>query len=182
MCIKANAVTEREVIDRLQKASEVGVEIRLIIRGICCLLPGIPGKTDHISVKSIVGRALEHGRIYCFGRGDEAKIYIASADLMTRNLVRRVELAMPVDDPEIRSQLLFILKTQYEDQQKAYTMAPDGTYRRLGGGTLNSQEVFMAQSLHHAPEENTGRPNRAAEVLHNFLQLFKEKKYKQGPN
>ena len=168
ICIKANAITERDVIDKLREASGAGVEIRLLIRGICCILPGIPGKTDHISVKSIVGRYLEHGRIYCFGRGGEAKLYIASADLMTRNLVRRVELAVPVEDPEIRAQLLSILDTQFEDQKKAYTMAPDGTYHRTVG-PVNSQEIFMEASLHRPAAEAPGKTGRPAAALRSLL-------------
>ncbi len=98
ICIKANSVTEREVIDRLAEASRAGVEIQLIIRGICCILPGVPGETENIHVASIVGRFLEHGRIYQFGRGSNAEFYLSSADLMTRNLNRRVEIACPVHD------------------------------------------------------------------------------------
>ena len=105
ICIKANSVTEREVIDKLAEASLAGVEIQLIIRGICCILPGVPGETENVHVISVVGRFLEHARIYLFGRGDSAEVYISSADLMTRNLNRRVEIACPVYDPRLREQL-----------------------------------------------------------------------------
>ena len=93
ICIKANSVTHRAVIDRLCKASQAGTEVRLIIRGICCILPGVPGYTDNIHITSVVGRYLEHARVYVFGRGEQGAVYLSSADLMTRNLDRRVEIA-----------------------------------------------------------------------------------------
>ena len=102
ICIKANSVTEREVIDKLAEASLAGVEIQLIIRGICCILPGVPGETENVHVISVVGRFLEHARIYQFGRGDSAEFYISSADLMIN---RRVEIACPVRDAKLREQL-----------------------------------------------------------------------------
>ena len=128
ICIKANSVTEREVIDKLAEASRAGVEVQLIIRGICCILPGVPGQTEHIHVTSVVGRFLEHGRIYQFGRGENAGIYISSADLMTRNLNRRVEIACPVHDARLREQLQWILDSQLRDTAKASLLLPDGSY------------------------------------------------------
>lgn len=130
ICIKANAVTERDMIDKLKEASQAGVDIQLIIRGICCIRPGVSGKTENIRVSSIVGRYLEHARIYCFGRGEKAKLYIASADMMTRNLVRRIEIACPVEDPDIRRELQWILKMQLKDRAKASLLRSDGCYER----------------------------------------------------
>ena len=150
ICVKANAMTEREVIDKLAEASQAGVQVQLILRGICCIRPGIAARTENIHVTSIVGRFLEHGRIYRFGRGKDLKVYIASADLMTRNLNHRVEIACPVYDPEIRDQLLHILHTQLEDNRKASSLLSDGSYCRKVN-TLepcDSQEVFMAKSIH----------------------------------
>jgi len=109
ICIKANSVTEREIIDKLMEASCAGVEIHMIIRGICCILPGVKDYTENIHVVSIVGRYLEHARIYCFGRGDDCRLYISSADLMTRNLNRRVEIACPVYDQDLKKKLKWIL-------------------------------------------------------------------------
>ena len=103
ICIKANSVTECEVIDKLVEASRASVEIQLMIRGICCVLPDISGDTENIHVVSVVGRFLEHGRIYQFGRGKNAKFYISSADLMTRNLNRRVEIACPSSGRQLRN-------------------------------------------------------------------------------
>ena len=150
ICVKANALTERDVIDKLVSASQAGVQIQLILRGICCLRPGIAARTENIHVTSIVGRFLEHGRIYRFGRGQDIKLYIASADLMTRNLNHRVEIACPVDDPEIKEQLLQILHTQLEDNVKASSLLPDGSYCRKVNtlDPCSSQEVFMAKTIH----------------------------------
>ena len=150
ICVKANALTEREVIDKLVQASQAGVKVQLILRGICCMRPGIAARTENIHVTSIVGRFLEHGRIYRFGRGADMRLYIASADLMTRNLNHRVEIACPVYDPALRDQLLRILHTQLEDTVKASSLLPDGSYCRKVN-TLepcDSQEVFMAKTIH----------------------------------
>ena len=157
ICIKANSLTERQVIDKLAQASCAGVQIQLILRGICCLRPGIPGKTANIHVTSIVGRYLEHARIYCFGRGDQAQLYVSSADLMTRNLNRRVEIACPVCDPVLREQLLWILRTQLADNVKACALMQDGTYYRKANtlARICSQEVFMEQSIHPQLEYET---------------------------
>lgn len=151
ICIKANALTERSLIDQLQKASQAGVKIQLIIRGICCLLPQVKEQTDNIEVTSIVGRYLEHARIYCFGRGSEAKYYISSADLMTRNLNRRIEIACPVYDSDIKHQIQQILDTQLKDNMKASFLQNDGSYFRKSNAAqapINSQEEFMKISLH----------------------------------
>ncbi len=175
ICIKANAVTEREVIDKLREASQAGVEVQLIIRGICCLLPGIPLYTENIHVTSIVGRFLEHARIYCFGRGNDTRLYLSSADMMTRNLNRRVEIACPVTDAEIKDQLLWILATQLTDNSKASFLLSDGTYSRKNGrltGVVNSQERFMEISIHHAVETapaQTGALQKMRAWLHKRL-------------
>ena len=162
ICIKVNSVTERQMIDKLAEASKGGVTVQLIVRGICCIRPGIANETDHISVTSIVGRFLEHARIYCFGRGDDATIYISSADLMTRNLRRRVEIACPVYDKTIRQALLQILKVQLSDNVKASLLQPDGTYlRKWEDGLLpvDSQAEFMQQSLHNSAPAANDKPH-----------------------
>ena len=157
ICIKANSVTEREVIDKIAEASQAGVKVDMIIRGICCILPKIPGYTDNVSMTSIVGRYLEHARIYQFGRGDNAKMYISSADLMTRNLNRRVEIACPVKDRRLREQLQWILSAQLHDTAKASEMMSDGTYSRLHSpAPFDSQEYFMQNSPHIPPERKKG--------------------------
>ena len=161
ICIKANSLTERAIINKLQQASQAGVEVQLILRGICCIRPGIPGKTESLHVTSIVGRYLEHARIYCFGRGEQAKYFISSADLMTRNLLRRVEIACPIDDPQVKSQLEWILHTQLLDNVKASSMLSDGSYLRKTStvSPLNSQEEFMRTSSHTA--QPTSAPTKS---------------------
>ena len=163
ICIKANSMTEREVMDKLAEASRSGVQIQMILRGICCLRPGIPGHTENIHVTSIVGRYLEHGRIYRFGRGKDAKVYISSADLMTRNLNRRVEIACPIYDPEVKDQLLWILHTQLEDNVKASSLLPDGSYVRKVNSLApcSSQDIFMETSIHReSAAQNLPEPSR----------------------
>ena len=160
VCIKANAVTEREVIDKLAEASRAGVEMQLIIRGICCILPGVTGETENIHVTSIVGRFLEHTRIYQFGRGGSAEFYISSADLMTRNLNRRVEIACPVHDTQLREQLRWILDSQLRDTAKASLLLPDGSYcRKHSAVPFDSQDYFMQQSP-HIPAQPVEEPLR----------------------
>lgn len=150
ICVKANSLTERQTIDKLAEASAAGVQVQLILRGICCLRPGVPMKTENIYVTSIVGRYLEHARIYCFGKGKETKLYLSSADLMARNLSRRVEIACPVYDETIKKQLLWILQMQLNDNVKARCLLLDGSYhKKLKVGTLqNSQNIFMQESIH----------------------------------
>ena len=158
--IKANALTERDMIDKLAEASRAGVQIQMVLRGICCLRPGIAGQTENVHVASIVGRFLEHGRIYCFGRGKTARLYIASADLMTRNLTRRVEIACPIYDSEVRGQLLWILHTQLEDNVKASSLLPDGSYCRKTNSLAprSSQETFMKKTIHRTCPVPAERP------------------------
>ena len=151
--VKINSLTDKKIIDRLVQASCEGVKIDLIVRGICCLIPGVPGKTENIRVISIVGRFLEHSRIYIFGKGERAKVYIASADFMTRNTVRRVEVAAPILDPAIRARLLAMFDAMLRDNVQAREMGPDGAYTRREPGDaapLNTQEHFYQQAYEAA--------------------------------
>jgi len=160
ICIKANSVTECDIIDKIAEASRAGVEIQLIIRGICCILPEITYETENVHVTSIVGRFLEHARVYVFGRGNDADVYISSADLMTRNLNRRVEIAFPVHNSGMRDQLLWILKKQLSDTVKASKMLPDGTYCRKDSAMgVDSQSDFIRQSIHTPPTLNKDTHN-----------------------
>ncbi len=146
--IKSNSLTDKDLIRKLSEASSAGVEVKLIIRGICCLLPGIPGKTENITVVSIVGRFLEHSRIYLFGKNLDTKMYIASADMMTRNTSRRVEIACPVYHYDIKEQIMHHLNTMLGDNVKGRTLNCDGSYgRRQGSGMarLDSQMTFISQ-------------------------------------
>ena len=127
----------------------------MIVRGICCLLPGVEGETDHIQVRSIVGRYLEHARIYLFGRGEEERMYISSADFMTRNMSHRVEVACPVLSGPARSKIQKLIEAQWSDNTKARAMQPDGSYRRLSGGreSVSSQDILMRDAVRAAPRE-----------------------------
>ena len=147
--VKINSLTDKALIDKLIEASCAGVKVDLVVRGICCLIAGVPGATENIRVVSIVGRFLEHSRIYIFGRGERARVYIASADFMTRNTLRRVEVASPVYDPDIRARILDMFDTMLRDNVQAREMGADGLYRRLTPGEnapLNSQEYFFRQA------------------------------------
>ena len=132
--IKVNSVTDRELIDKLSEASCAGVKIDLIVRGICCLLPGIPGRTENITVTSVIGRFLEHSRIYAFGQGDDLKLYLSSADFMTRNQNRRVEVGVPVTSPELKAFLNDYVELLLSDNTKAWVQHSDGIYTRLTPG------------------------------------------------
>ena len=142
---KMNSLTDKEIIDKLREASEAGVEIELIVRGICCLLPGVKDKTDHIRIVSIVGRFLEHSRVYSFGRGARRRMYISSADLMTRNTDKRVEIAAPVLDPAIADRIEKMLRLMLADNVKARKLCPDGRYRRVEtlGPAIDAQAELL---------------------------------------
>ena len=147
--MKMNSVTDMDFIRKVSEASNAGVKIDLIVRGICCILPGIPGRTENLSVTSIVGRYLEHPRVFVFGEGNDARVYIGSADMMTRNTEKRVEVACPILDPHIRKKLIHDLDVMLADNVKARKMLSDGTYRKKTGGTepVNAQETFMKEAL-----------------------------------
>lgn len=142
--VKINSLTDKLLIDKMIEASQAGVKVDLIVRGICCLKPQIPGYTENIRVISVVGRYLEHSRIYRFGVGDEEKMYIASADFMTRNTVRRVEVAAPIHDPKIRERIRYIFDTIMKDDEKGKEQNAEGIYedRHINEIPVNSQEIF----------------------------------------
>lgn len=141
--LKLNSLTDKVLIDKLIEASCAGVKIEMVIRGISCLVAGVSGLTENITVRSIVGRYLEHSRIYIFGKGDRQRIYISSADFMTRNTIRRVEVAAPVRSPELRKRVLHIFDIMMRDNVKARIQLPDGTYKRIS--PAEGEEALMAQ-------------------------------------
>ena len=150
---KLNSLTDKKIIDKLIEASETGVKIDMIIRGICCLIPGVEGKTKNIRIISIVGRFLEHSRIYIFGSKERRKYYIASADFMTRNTVRRVEVAAPVYNDKLKTKLQEMFDVMLSDNQKARKLEADGNYHRVSNDLtpVNAQEYFYAEAYHEIP-------------------------------
>ena len=161
---KMNSLVDQDVITALYAASQAGVEIDLIIRGICCLRPGVEGVSEKIRVRSIVGRFLEHSRIFYFENGGQPKVFLGSADWMPRNFIRRIEIIFPVEEPALRERILKqILAAQLADNVKASLLASDGTYTRVpvkkDGAERNSQAEFMALALGEA------KPRRAARIV-----------------
>jgi polyphosphate kinase len=151
LMFKMNALTDNDFSYALKDASQAGVRIELNIRGICCLIPGIKGLTETIEVHSVVGRFLEHGRIYIFGQGESQKVYIASADLMTRNTERRMEVALPILDPELKRTLVNYVKAHMQDNVKGRRLTPELTYQKIplkkDGLKLNIQEALMNEQV-----------------------------------
>ncbi|MGN0551873.1 MAG: polyphosphate kinase 1 [Oscillospiraceae bacterium] len=142
--VKINSLTDKTIIDELIKASKAGVKIELAVRGICCLIPGVAGETENIRVISVVGRFLEHSRIYIFGKGEAAKVYISSADFMTRNTLRRVEVAAPIYDESIKEHIISMFNCIMSDNVQARELNNEGVYIRVKNSNekLNSQELF----------------------------------------
>ena len=171
--IKINSITDVDIIEKLMQASCAGVQIDMIVRGICCILPGVPGKTENLRIRSIVGRYLEHSRIYCFGDGASESIYISSADFMTRNTQRRVEIACPVYDPAARAKLHAILDACLTDNVKARALQCDGSYRPFDrrAPAMDSQQFLMDEALAHQAQEAEAEP--PARKAGGFLRVLK---------
>ena len=150
--VKINSLTDKVLIDKLIDASQAGVKVELIVRGICCVKPQVEDATENITVISVVGRYLEHSRIYRFGVGDDEKIYIASADFMTRNTVRRVEVATPVYDAHAKDKIRHIFDTIMIDDEKGKELCADGEYvdRKINSTPIDSQEQFFEEAYKNA--------------------------------
>lgn len=150
--LKLNSLTDKKIIDKLVEASGAGVHVDMIIRGISCLIPGVEGRTDNIRIISIVGRFLEHSRIYIFGCGNRRRYYISSADFMTRNTVKRVEVAAPVYDPDIKTRIQKMFDLMLSDNKKARTENADGVYTLVPceGEPVNSQEILYQEAYDRA--------------------------------
>ena len=146
--LKLNAITDIDLIEKLKQASCAGVRVRMIVRGICCILPGVPDKTENIEVISIVGRFLEHSRVYCFGQGLDERMFIASADFMTRNTEKRVEVACPIYDTAVREKIHYIMDTCWADNVKARALQTDGSYirRPVHEIPVDSQQLLLAHA------------------------------------
>ena len=155
--VKVNSLTDKKIIDKLVEASKAGVKIDMVVRGICCLKAGVEGETENIHIRSIVGRYLEHSRIYIFGPESRDKIYIASADFMTRNTLRRVEVAAPIYDEKIKDRIRNMFKVMLMDNELARIEGADGIYRlqKAEGEKINSQEYFNEQAYEAVKEKNS---------------------------
>lgn len=151
--LKMNSITDIDLIEKLKQASCAGVRVRMIVRGICCILPDIPEKTENIEVISIVGRFLEHSRVYCFGQGNDERMYIASADFMTRNTEKRVEVACPIYDQAVREKIHYLMDTCWADNVKARALQRDGSYRTrpILEIPIDSQQMLMDKA--HEPDD-----------------------------
>lgn len=173
MRFKINSLTDMDIIERLRKASRAGVRIDMVVRGICCILPGIPGETENIHVVSIVGRFLEHSRIYCFGEGEDERMYISSADFMTRNTQRRVETACPIYDSAVRAKLNGIMDLCLMDNVKARELHADGSYSPVHGGEerFDAQQLQMERAIDAAAEPEPA-PEREG-VIGRLLRRFR---------
>jgi len=151
--IKCNSLTDKDIIEKLAEASRDGVGISLIIRGICCLVPLVAGATENIRVISVIGKFLEHTRIFCFGSGPDTKLYISSADLMTRNTQRRVEIACPILDADLKQRILKMLKIMMQDNTNGWELFSDGKYVQKSPGDdppINSQEILSQEACSKA--------------------------------
>jgi polyphosphate kinase len=138
-----NSLEDTKIIDKLYEASREGVRVQLIVRGICVLVPGMPGLSENIAVKSVVGRFLEHSRIYLFNNNADFRVFLSSADWMRRNFDRRIELLFEIQKQEIKDQLRFILESTWKDNQKARSLLPQRTYAFLKAG----EDRFAAQAF-----------------------------------
>lgn len=169
--LKVNSVTDIDIINKLSEASKAGVNTTMLVRGICCILPGIPGKTDNIRIRSIVGRFLEHSRIYIFGTGESQKMYISSADMMTRNLDWRVEVACPIYDRDIKKAINEIIETSLYDNVKARNLDSLGNYNKIENNKIpiNSQDLFIKQVLEKRVKQATTRKS----IINRIKEFFK---------
>ncbi len=166
MILKNNSINDPQIINKISEASCAGVRVDMIVRGICCIKAGVPGKTENVHIRSIVGRYLEHSRIYCFGEGEDMTIYIASGDFLTRNTERRVEVGVRVDDREIAKKLRGILDLQLRDTVNAREMQPDGIYTRVkpkqGEPPVDSQMAMYGYFQHGFETAQPAAPTRKA--------------------
>lgn len=173
--MKMNSLTDVDYISKICEASRAGVRVDLIVRGICCILPDVPGYTENVRVMSIVGRYLEHARIFSFGTGASQKIYIGSADMMTRNTEKRVEVACPILDDNIRRQINHYLKVMLSDNVKARVLQSDGSYvrKKAADSQVDSQAAFMEEAI-HAKREEPDKDRTISEWIKGFLENIRK--------
>ena len=181
--LKMNSLTDKVIMEKLIAASQAGVRIDMIVRGICCLVPGIPGETEHIRVISVVGRFLEHSRIYRFGKGEGEEVYIASADFMTRNTLKRVEVAVPLLDADVRKRVCDLFDLVFSDDEKGKEFTANGVYvdRELHLPKINSQEALYEQAYASVPaaEREKREKTRLLQKFTGWTRRWTEKKTKE---
>ena len=167
--VKINSLTDKKIIDKLIEAGKAGVKIRMIVRGICCLKAGVAGETDNTRIISIVGRFLEHSRIYIFGNGEEAQYYIGSADFMTRNTVKRVEVAAPVYSERLKKRLQDLFDLMLSDNKKARKEDAKGAYSvvECKGQPINSQELLYQEAYAKAAVNSSNQLEAAVQQTEN---------------
>ena len=178
---KLNSLSDKVLINKIIECSQAGVKVELIIRGISCLIAGVEGYTDNVRIISIVGRYLEHARVYIFGTGEGRSVYISSADYMTRNTIRRVEVAAPLLDEDIKNRVITYFNTELADNVKAREQRPDGTYSHVPtiGVPINSQIKFFDEAYANAPQaEESGKGTKKAGFFARILSFFKRKSKK----
>ena len=166
--MKMNSLTDRKIIDKLAEASQNGVHIQMIIRGICCMLPDIPDKTENIKIKGVVGRFLEHSRVYAFGKGEDRIVYISSADIMTRNTAKRVEIACPVEDPKLKNRIIEDLEIMIKDDIKGRAINKNGDYEKIKQDEhVNAQEYFQKRAIKEMKDCTNYEDGSKSEALNN---------------
>jgi polyphosphate kinase len=177
--IKVNGLSSQVMIDALYQASQAGVKINLIVRGICCLRPGLEGVSENIQVRSVIGRFLEHGRIFCFANDGEPQVFISSADLMARNLRNRIEQCTPIEDQTLRDTIIEDLENYVSDNSGAWQMQADGGYRRLSNDVQLATELKLESELESNPNSDPSRPcqadtrrNAQEETLHRLTNVY----------
>jgi polyphosphate kinase len=153
-----NALGDAAIVDALQTAAFAGAHVDLIVRGICTLRPGVPGVSERITVRSVLGRFLEHSRIFCFEAGETRRLWLGSADLLTRNLDKRIETLAPVENSELQDELVLILDTLLADTRDAWSLGDDGAWRRVQpephAVPVSAQETFMRRALDRARRDS----------------------------
>lgn len=175
--LKMNSISDRELIDKLSEASQAGVKIVMMVRGITCILPGIEGKTDNIEIYQIVGRFLEHHRVYQFGRGIDAKVYLSSADFMTRNIRNRMEVAVPIYDEDIKLRIMKFLDIMFADDVKIRKLNSDGTYSKVENKTNSiAHEILIDNAKKRA--ENKVREEKTSHAITKDVELEDRKNLK----
>lgn len=173
---KMNSLTDKRIIDKLLQASQEGIKVDLVIRGICCLKPGIEGVSDNIKVISVVGRFLEHSRIYYFYHNGDKKMFLSSADMMTRNMIKRVEILFPINDPRIVEELIEVNELFLKDNVKARMQMPDGTYEYVKNDLppLSVQDELMKRAIANGEQKKTELLQEHSNILERIKSRFRK--------